>query len=194
MSNSYRFDHRNKSQFASDIKNASINEAIIAVRYCIFLYEANKTWSSLVPTGVDFTGKFIEDSKEITSYPDFSVDGIPTEITRADTICKEVFHQKTNKIRKCIENGYNLIFVNGFKLRKEPKFIILNAKEIKKYTKLADGLYGNVRHPGNGRSGLLHKLAYRYDIDWFDWKSLPVLINDIPQEYSKLLGEVCQKK
>jgi hypothetical protein len=186
MSNKYRFDNRSKKEFISDIKKSHRTEAEIAIRIGIFHYRKTGRWLEIVPNGTDFSGEFVENAN-VTGDPDFLIDGISTEITRADTFCKDFFHQKIPKINKCIKENSNIVFVNGFKVQKEPKFILLKPKSIEKATEKAIKKYGEIKHPGTG-----NKKGYRYDNIWFagSWQILPKLIKEIPEEYKQLLQMV----
>jgi hypothetical protein len=187
---SYRFDYRSKNQFAKDIKQSSQCEAEIAVRLCIAIHAKTKQWPQLIPTGVDATGEFIAKESKITSFPDYSIDGKLTEIIRADVVCKRSFHQKVNKVTKAISEGYDTIFVNGFREEKQPKYIWFTPEMLEEFTQRAISKHGTVLHPGGKGVGALGKTAYRYDCFWFEkiWRPLPVLIDNVPDEYKKIIN------
>jgi hypothetical protein len=186
---SYRFDVRSKKQFAKDIKQSHVHEAEIAIRLCIAIHARTKKWPSLVPTGIDSTGEFIEKDSKVTSHPDFSIDGKLVEITRADVVCNRNFHQKLGKVSKAISNQYDLVFVNGYLVDKQPNYIWLTPDILQEFTTKATTKYGTVLHPGGKGAGPIHKTAYRYDVFWFKdlWRPLPVLIDNIPEEYKKII-------
>jgi hypothetical protein len=186
---SYRFDNRSKSEFKKDIKNSHIAEAQIAVRICLAHYIATGVWLDLKPNGIDMTGQYKE---TVTSDPDFIIGKKVTEITRADTLCDKFFHWKVNKIKRAIKDEVYTVFVNGFRVQKEPKFIMISAKILAEKTKLAIEKYGETKHPGSGGNGFVNKASYRYDLDWFKghWRMLPILTKDIeiPEEYRKIIN------
>lgn len=180
--NSFRFDNRTKDEFIRDIKSGHKAELEIAVRYCCLLKQKAYKWPKLKGVGVDFTGKFIESTKDVTSYPDFIVDDKVIEITRADTLCREFFHEKVGKVNKCVQNGHSLMFVNGFKAKETPSFILLGPDKLDMYTKSSKEEYGLVKHPGTGG-----KEGYRYCVTWFKWETLPKINDNIPDEYRDML-------
>lgn len=188
---SYRFDKRTQEDFKKDIKKGHAIEAEIAVRICIALHAESGDWPELTPNGVDSTGKFIEEDSNISNDPDFDIDGTLVEITRSDTICKKHFHQKTNKINRFLKDQTTLVFVNGYSAEKNPKYIWLCPSEIEQFTIKAKTKYGEVFHPGAGKTGLIGKSAYRYDLFWFEdlWKPLPALIKNIPENYLQIINK-----
>ncbi len=188
----YRFDNRSKARFKKDLKNNHVKEAYIAVRLCIAEHSKTKEWPKLTPNGIDFTGEFIENIKEVTASPDFIIGDKTVEITRSDVVCNRSFHAKCNKIIKCLKEGHDLVFVNGYDAEKQPNYIRLTPKEIEKFTIKATSKYGEMRHPGGGKMGLTCKPAYRYDVFWFEdlWKPLPAIIKDLPKEYLEILESV----
>lgn len=196
MDNNYRFDIRNKETFISDIKRGSLAEAQIVIRYGILEYKETGKWPDIKPNGCDFTGTYISNNRKITSQPDFLVNDQLIEITRADTLCKRYFHIKVSKVEKCVKDKFNFMFVNGFSILKEPKFILLDSLEIQKATDYSIKTYGGtVPHPGAGKTGVINKDAYRYNLDWFDnWTVLPVLVNSIPKQYKDILAMVSNAK
>lgn len=186
----YRFDARSSSQFKQDIKTSHHKEAKIAVRLCIALHSASKQWPNLAPAGVDMTGDFIEKAHEVTSEPDFLIDGKLVEITRSDVVCNRTFHQKSNKIIRCLKDNSDLVFVNGFEAFNQPKYIWLTAKDLEPFVTRSLTKYGEVQHPGNRGIRSTGKAAYRFDVYWFEdlWKPLPALIKDIPKDYKDVLN------
>lgn len=185
----YRFDVRSEGKFKKDIKVAHEKEAIIAVCLCITKHSKTKKWPKLEPAGVDMTGAFIDNIKDVTAEPDFKIDGKLVEITRADVVCRNQFHQKCHKVDRCLENNTDLVFVNGYGVEKQPNYIWLSGEELEPFVIRSKTKYGQVKHPGGGRVGLINKPAYRFDVYWFRdlWKPLPVLIKDIPKEYLDIL-------
>jgi hypothetical protein len=191
-SNDYRIDNRTLGEFKKNIKDSHVAEAEIAIRICIKIHHATGKWPELFPTGSDFTGTFIQSSNNVDHTPDFSINGVLTEVTRSDVQCKRVFHEKTTKVDKCINNDWDLVFVNGFKTFKQPQFLLLGPQELEEYTIRSKTKYSNILHPS--ANGTLNKEAYRYDIYWFDednlWNVLPPLIKSLPKEYVEILEKV----
>lgn len=186
----HRFDVRSKAQFKRDMKFNHSCEAEIAVRLAIFEKHKSGEWPALVPNGADFSGKFIEKAHLVTTDADFKIGKKLVEITRADVYCSRSFHIKCGKVKRCINESFDFVFVNGFMLEKEPKFIRLSPKLMEKFTTLSVDKYGEVLFIGRGKVGAIDKAAYRYDVDWFKglWKPLPVMTKDIPKEYSDILN------
>jgi hypothetical protein len=193
MYKNYRLDNRTESQFKKDIKNSSLKEAEIAVRICQWIKDQSEQWPKLIPTGIDFTGDFIKDGSTINASPDYQINGISAEITRADVICAKAFHQKQNKVQRCLKNDSSIVFVNGYEKLKIPNFIWLDSKQIKRFTDKSIETYGESKHPGKAGEGYLNKAAYKYDLEWFKglWKPLPILdLRVIPKEYKEILDLV----
>jgi hypothetical protein len=186
---SYRFDVRSKQQFKKDIKLCHKIEVEIAARLCIKVHAITGQWPELVPTGSDMTGAFIPKEGKVTSDPDFKINDQLVEITHSGTVCNKYFHQKVSKIDRAIREGHVLIFVNGFKVDKQPKYVWLEADTIEHFTQKAISKYGVVPHPGAGKTGPINKDAYRYDIYWFKdlWQPLPALIKNLPEQYKNIL-------
>lgn len=191
MSNSYRFDNRTQRQFAFDIKRDSASEAEIALRLCIRIFQESGRWPVLIPTGCEFSGKFVKNNRNVSQTPDYFIGDRMVEITRADPICKRFFHQKVSKINKATKDGHDVVFINGFRDSKEPTFIQLKPELIELTTEMAKIEFGIVSMPGKVR-GVVNKDAYRYKLSWFDglWKKLPVLSRSCPREYMEVLNIV----
>jgi hypothetical protein len=186
----HRIDLRTTKQFKSDLKVGHQKEAQIAVRLCISVHSKNKKWPVLKPTGIDMSGNYIEDISKVDCRPDFEIDGRMVEVTRSDFHCLNYFHQKTYKIKRCLEEGNDLVFVNGFEAYKQPNFVWLKATTLKDFVIRSQTKYGEVTHPGNHRIKDTRKPAYRFDTYWFKdlWRPLPVLIKEIPEEYREVLN------
>ncbi|MFA5758087.1 MAG: hypothetical protein WC942_01730 [Clostridia bacterium] len=184
----YRLDFRTLNEAKQDIKNSHIHELDIVIRLGILYKQMTKRWPEIEPTGVDFTGGFIEDDKLITSQPDFLFDHQPLEVTRADKVCVRCFHQKANKARRYLkDNNANLVFANGYKTD-SPMVLWLTPDKVTQYTDLAVKTYGTLQFRGFG-----YKDSYRYNLDWFKnmrWWPLPELTEDLPETYVSLLKAV----
>jgi hypothetical protein len=183
----YRKDHRSEKEFEQDIRVAHQKELEIALRICQFIYDKNGYWPHMVPYGTDFTGSLIKDNSLVTSEPDFLINGEMYEITRSDTVCKKHFHEKINKVKKCIENNYNMVFVNGLEETDNPSFLILDKTVLEILTDVSVCTYGEVGCPT--KSGkMVNKPCYRYNVEWCRglWKKLPK-IDKIPPVYAKIV-------
>ena len=193
--NDYRFDNRTKKEFIKDIKQAHIKELEIAIRICIDKHEKDSKWPTLIPTGTDAMGDFVE-SHKVVSDPDFYIEPDCVEITCSNPICNKVFHQKVNKVTKCLEHEYALVFANGLG-QADPKYLYINATQLATLTELSKATYGIKLHPTKN-SGISNKEAYRYNISWFDeieWHNLPEIdAKKIPSDYSKYLDLIHAKK
>jgi hypothetical protein len=186
----HRFDVRSKKNFEKDIKQSHITEAEIAVRLCIAVHSVTKKWPDLIPNGCDVTGKFLESDK-VSSDPDYRIGNRVVEITRSDSVCARTFHEKVNKVEKALKNKTDIVFVNGFRDKKQPNFLWLTPESLEEFTIRSKAKYGEVLCLGHKKTGPINKKAYRYDIYWFDeadlWQPLPVLIKSIPKCYLELL-------
>ena len=106
-------------------------------------------------------------------------------------MCREFFHEKINKVQKCIEDNTFLVFVNGVRVNEEPNYIILNGQQIARYTKKASDEFGIKRMYKDGKQ--VPKDCYRYKLEWVDelWRPLPSLkgikLPDMYQDFVKLL-------
>lgn len=182
----YRQDNRTIDDFKKSIKIASVKEAEIAVRIAICGYEKIRKWPHILSTGCGADGELLS-SNMVDSYPDFVIDGVPTEITRSGPYCRYSFHEKVSKVKGCIKNDYNLVFVNGIN-EPDPKYINLSSTELEIFTtKSLEFGEKTCKFMGS------FKPVYKYKIEWFDkmWKSLPNLTNVAKNKYSHI---ICQDK
>lgn len=191
---SYRFDNRTKEQFKQDIKDCHKDELTIALSICQNIYNEKKIWPLLDTNGCDNSGEFLED-KNVTSDPDFIIDGVYTEITKSNTVCKKYFHEKLNKVNKALSDNSenNLVFVNGYNELISPLFISLNKKELFTFSEMAKKKYGVVGMPT--RNGFISKQSLRYDISWFDgmWKELKDPTLECYTQYAKFIERIYGK-
>lgn len=176
----YRYDSRTEQQFRKDIKSSHKKEALIAVRLCIYKYNKTKIWPTLIPNGVDISGKFIKNIKKVVSDADFKIGSELIEITRSDGKCEKYFHEKINKVKKSIENNASIVFVNGYDVKSEPDFIILDALDLEALLDDSKVHY------------MFGKPMYRYQIEWFDgeWRQLPKLTKEAQERYKDILDAV----
>lgn len=192
MARNYRFDKRSKSQFKKDIKAAHRVEADIAVRICQSIYDEYGEWPELVPNGSDVSGEFISNQKNVSHAPDFEIGGEMVEITHSRSECKKpYFHQKESKVKQCLENNWGIVFVHGIHAFKEPKYVLMNNRTLKRVSKKAVDKYGLVPHPT--RNGVVNKRSYRYDFDFFrddEWHLLPPISKEASKEYKYILDLV----
>lgn len=188
MSN-YRFDNRNKKEFAKYIKLCHEVEADIAIRICYDMYTESQSWPILIPNGCDMSGELIE-NKQVNGEPDFYIYNNFVEITRAFPVCKRYFHQKTSKVKLAIKNGYDFVFVNGYRDGNPPVYLYVNSDELELATNMAINKYGGVGHPTQN-GGYVSKESYRYDLSWFEgmWKKLPQRPEVMPQVYKNILSD-----
>lgn len=111
------------------------------------------------------------------------------EITHSGPICIKYFHEKTNKVKHCIDNKAYMVFVNGIKKIKEPKYLLIGHEKLAEYTKIAEKKYGIVSsHDSRGQ--LISKPQYRYDLSLFsdeDWRILPSIEGiQLPDKYKQI--------
>ena len=183
----YRRDIRTEEQFQEDILRDTKIEAEIALSLCVYHFQKHHTWPTLVANGTDATGKYIQNDEQITSAPDFLIDGIPTEIMHSKFSCKWFFHIKEHKLRSCIENGVQLIMVNSI-MSKYAEFCRINQAKGKVLREWSLERYGTIlKHPTASGGMSVAKPAYQIDNAWVKWYTLPELI-DLPDSYK----EICQ--
>lgn len=186
-----RQDFRTEKQFKKDIKTSHKAELEIVLRICQDIFKTSGKWPTLQPAGVDYTGKFVKNIKEITIEPDFIIDGKYYEITRADKECPKLFHQKENKVKRAIENDHIIVFVNGFKT-KEPKYFELDKKILISLNELSINTFKETLPLKVGDGKYTGRQVYRYKISWLNnAKSLPPLdLKLIPKKYSDYLKNI----
>ncbi len=186
----YRMDNRTEKEFKKDIKRSHKTELDIAVRMALLDFQTTGKWPEIKPNGSDMSGKFISDENKVTGAPDYLIGDRLVEITRADTFCRKVFHEKVAKVNKCIKVNSSLVFVNGFEAFEEPQFIELTPEQIKQFTHQASVAHGTTGHPT--KTGFISKDSYRYEISWFDgiWKTLPALNKEALKQYKTVISQI----
>lgn len=182
-------DSRTLDEFKEDIYYGHQKELEIAIKICIDKHNKTNIWPKLKPTGTNFTGEFV-DGNHVSNDPDFFIEPHMVEITHSRVWCGRYFHQKIDKIKKCIKNKYYLVFANGIETD-TPKYLYLSPYYLKIYTDLSILTYGEVIHPSRNK-GWTNKPAYRYNIDWFKklWKELPKTTDSLPKSYQKLITTI----
>ena len=177
-------DGRSSNQFKKDMLLMHKNEAEIAVRICIYLKSLYKKWPTIVPNGTDYRGKVV---KKAHSGADYIIDGIHFEITHSNKVCPKYFHEKTNKVERCIDGEYFVVFTNGLRADRKPRTCIITPPEMKRFAKIAKKRYGLVKMPAIS-TGIVNKEAYRFDIDCIDtWFELPELTKEACKVYKEIL-------
>lgn len=184
--NQYRFDKRSEAEFKKDIKLSSRIELDIVTRMCYIKFKETGVWPKLVATGCGFSGEFIKNNKQVSSFPDYSIDDQYYEITRSNSYCPRFYHQKLKKVDNIIKNGWNIVFCNGYFPLKPSSFCVCDAPILEKLTAMSLEKYGIAKQP------FTLKPCYRYDIAWSDesWQSLPVIDVELPQSYIDLLDSL----
>lgn len=190
--NHHRFDNRTKQEFANDIKEYHIVEAQIAIRIGVHIKQTKGYWPTIVPNGIDYTGKLIKSTKDVDIRPDYIIDNALCEITHSTYFVKQYFHQKCGKIKAAIKNKHSIVFVNGFACEK-PIFIMMDHKFLELATLLAYNEYGITGLPT--KNGMVKKDCFRYKLEWFSgmWQQLPAT-NNIPKLYKQILKDVGWQK
>lgn len=185
------FDIRSKKQFKKDIKEHSKSELLIAIRICQDIYNKTGSWPDLIPIGTDFTGKFISDRKKVKIDPDFAINGFKYEITKSANLCKKFFHEKEDKVKKALDEGNVIVYVNGYEAFDEPNYCCLGYNSLKILTeKSIKEFGGTVEQIFKGIP--IGKKVYRYKTDWIKDISKPlppINLKKIPQEYKKLIKQ-----
>ncbi len=182
-----RFDNRTKEEFSRDIKQLSLVEAEIALRLCIWYKENKGIWPTLTPTGTGFTGEY---TNKASSRADFKIANTNIEITHSANFCKKTFHEKTDKVVKCLSGEHVIIFVNGFQQFVTPSFVYIRPTRMQQLAGLSLAKYGFRKMPARGTSTIVNKEAYRFDIGFFketEWYPLPKLIK-MPKQYDEIVG------
>lgn len=135
----YRKDHRTKKQFIKDIKECTLIETELMDSYTKWLNSRNNGVNyTFIHNGVDNSGSFIPDCKNVTSDADFSLIRIrDTEILPERKIeikfsrkINEKFHIKTSQAKSYIKNDVCLVVFMDIE-NSEHKFTILTPKILK---------------------------------------------------------------
>lgn len=127
---SYRFDKRTEEEFKNDIENCTKLETVLMGRYVDYLNSrTDKTVDyTFIHNGVDNTGEFIKDDKEVHCGADFILRA-PGKLDKPIEIkhCKpkrSAFHLKINHIQQCVKN--NVCIINWMGVETDnPQFCIL---------------------------------------------------------------------
>lgn len=132
---SYRFDHRSEDEFIKDIKECSEFETRLMQLYVSWLNKKSTKKYSFTHTGVDNTGEFIKNDKEVHSGADFLLDcgdGVSHKIEIKH--CKPErsrFHLKLSHINKCIDDDICIVNWMGTDTP-EIRFCILTPNDLRK--------------------------------------------------------------
>lgn len=109
----YRFDKRSEDEFKKHIKECSLFEHDLMKLYVDWL-NTKKNIYTFSDHGIDNSGEFISDSKNVTSKADFTLHTKDKKDRRIEIKhCKperSVFHLKTSHVRRCIKD--NVCIVN----------------------------------------------------------------------------------
>lgn len=156
-----RMDGRSPEQFKQDIQESTRDqETILQLWLKITGQSELKIWDN----GSNNTGEYIENDKEVTTDPDYYIQGIGLiEVQYAKPFCKDYFHIKTKKIDTCIKKQSKILMINGFK-EKHPEFILITVPQTKVIRARCDIV--NWWHGGGG------KYAFQVPISWFRWEKL----------------------
>lgn len=128
----YRFDKRDKKQFATDIQTATKIESDLMDVYVEWLNLKRDAGSAAyfkIETGINNTGEFIADLRRVNSNPDFLLARHGFDYRRHIDIkfsrpYKTDFHLKTSQIKNYIENDCAVVMFMGIETDKRKMCVI----------------------------------------------------------------------
>lgn len=163
----YRFDKRTQEEFIQDIEKSSKVEHQLMEKYVNWLNIKYPGEYSFIDNGIDNTGKFILNSKDVTLEADFILKhknqnkpDRKIEIKHCNPD-RSSFHLKIPHIEHCVND--DVCIVNWMGVETEnPRFCILTPKDLKLL--LING----------ERKQFWHKPCIRCKCNDFEWYSLNV--------------------
>lgn len=156
-----RMDGRSPEEFKKDIKESTKDQEVILQ---LWLNKTGQSELRVWDNGSNNTGKYIKNDKEVTTDPDYYIQGLGLiEVQYAKPFCKDYFHIKTNKAKTCIQKQAKILMINGFR-EQQPEYILITASQIKVICARCSIV--NWWHGGGG------KYAYQVPISWFTWEKL----------------------
>lgn len=162
MSKDYRLDERSEDEFRRDIRERTLQERSLFIRWLDMMEKKTGTRPVYKDTGCGKTGEYLED-KDVSMAPDFEVEGHgKIEVKFAKPMLKRVFHLKVGQVKSYCKEGAIILMVNGAD-SDVPTFTMLDNNALASIIEDCP----IVRWRGFG-----NKPAYRIPVDKFLWRSL----------------------
>lgn len=157
---SYRRDFRSLQKFKADIKKGAQIEQEILRRWLA----KEKKHLLVLDNGVDNTGEYIKDVKNLNTEADFYIPDVvgPLEIKFSKKKLQRFFHLKIYQVRSYLEQKCTILMCNGWETP-EPEYTIIPCEMLKVRSKEAKEVIWH---------GYGMKKCFRYNIKDFKWNSL----------------------
>jgi hypothetical protein len=158
----YRFDGRSKEQFKEDIKERTLEERSLFLKWIDLLEKENGAAPAYKDTGCGKYGDFLEDS-DVSTDPDFYVEGYGNvEVKFSKPKLDKYFHLKVSQVQSYLKRSVIILMVNGCR-DENPTFTMLRSDSLQQIADSCD----IVPWVGFGM-----KKAYRIPVNKFIWRSL----------------------
>jgi hypothetical protein len=157
----YRMDNRTKEQFIQDIKKGNERERLAITLFKHFLKREFGFTGDIVENGVDMTGDFIEDTKQVTTGADYMVGNNPLEV-KTSTGHNTTIYLKVKQVDSYIRQGASVLYVNGIE-RDIPAFTFWTVEDLKEMKRTLE----KETPPNNINGG---KLSYKVDAMNYEWR------------------------
>jgi hypothetical protein len=154
-------DYRTKEQFIQDIKSGNGRERLAVTLFKYYLRREFGFTDDIVENGVDMTGDFIEDDKQVNTGADYVVGAaqLPLEV-KTSTGHNTTIYLKVKQVNSYISQGASILYVNGIE-RDVPAFTLWTVEDLKEMKLKCE----QVIPPNNVNGG---KLSYKIDaLDYF---------------------------
>lgn len=153
----YRFDVRSKEQFTRDIADGNRIERMLLERWLLTI--GNPSYQD---NGCGNDGEYLE-FKDVTTDPDFIVDGVGKVEVKFCRPIPEFFHLKVGQVEQYVAEEAQLLMVLGAG-KEHPKFTLISVDDLKFLLEACDHVV--CRQFGN-------KKALRVPREWIQWDVLP---------------------
>ena len=153
----YRFDNRSKERFVKDISDGNRIERMLLERWLLTI--GNPAYTD---NGCGNDGEFLP-FDEVTTEPDFEVEGVGLVEVKFCRPIPEYFHLKSSQIQHYIAKGAQLLMVLGAG-KEFPKYKLISVDDLAFLLKACDEV--TCRQFGN-------KKALRVPAEWIQWSPLP---------------------
>jgi hypothetical protein len=157
----YRMDSRTKEQFIQDIKVGNERERLAITLFKSYLRREFGFTGSIDENGVDMSGDFIEDVKQVTTGADYKVNGKPLEV-KTSTGHNTNIYLKVKQLDAYIRQGASILYVNGIE-RDFPAFTFWTVEDLKEMKATLE----KETPPNNINGG---KLSYKVDALKYEWR------------------------
>jgi hypothetical protein len=160
----YRMDNRTKEQFIQDIKVGNERERLAVSLFRHYLRREFGFTGDIKENGVDMTGDFIEDVKNVNTGADYvvGVAELPMEVKTSTGHSVDIY-LKVKQIDSYIRQGASLLYVNGIE-RDIPAFTFWTVEDLKEMKRT---LTAEIP-PKNINGG---KLSYKIDALKYEWET-----------------------